>query len=62
MENPLNLWSLFCGIYPKIARTRKKQIHLLRKAGGRLPQTIADEEGKCMWKEKWINKSEGYQT
>ena len=48
MENPLNLWSLFCGIYPKIARTRKKQIHLLRKAGGRLPQTIADEEGKCM--------------
>lgn len=38
------LWHL-----PQNSKNKKeKQTHLLRKAGGRLPQTIADEEGKCM--------------
>lgn len=38
------LWHL-----PQNSRNKKeKHTHLLRKPGGRLPQTIADEEGKCM--------------
>ena len=45
VENPLNPWSPFCIIYPNIARTRKRNRLIF---WGRLPQTIAYEEGKCI--------------